>query len=243
MARKQNTFFSGLAQMMFDVGTSRSGTYPGLSGCAIQVGSSKSCGSIRCLKGTYYTTNVGAPHREVECGSFENQIIRILDYIGEFRSSPNKTREGKHSKRHVAVLTLPPMGEDDLDSPANQLIRDHNNIIQTVVDEMQNDVDRISNFASLRVIPVHERLVSFLQQEQQRPKGILPKVPVDWFLPVSCVQCALYHAFPGMFTWKSLSAPVFGHAIMSDGLHLHETGSDIVADAIVQWDHDLTDRL
>jgi hypothetical protein len=180
----------------------------------------------------------------------EPVLAEILNCIGNYdpdedsSAMPNR----KPSMRHVAVLTLPPMGEDDLDSPANKLIVDRNACIQGLVDEIQNDVDRKSLFASLSVIPVHDRLVSFLQQEPQRrsrPKGILPKVPVDWFLPVSCLQCALYHSFPGMFTWKSLSARLFGHAVMSDGLHLHETGSGIVADAIVQWlwDHGIADRL
>jgi lysophospholipase L1-like esterase len=181
-------------------------------------------------------------------GHPELELAEILDYIGEFCSSPDNAFTEQRNKRHVAILTLPPMGENDLDSPANKLIVDYNAGIQELVDEIQNDTNRKSKFASLSVIPVHDRLVSFLQQEpQQRSqlKGILPKVPVDWFLPVSCLQCALYHSFPGMFTWKSLSARLFGHAVMSDGLHLHETGSGIVADAIVQWllDHGIADRL
>jgi hypothetical protein len=189
-----------------------------------------------------------------------SELESMLNYIGNYypcgdstatssaKPSPDNAFTEKSGKRHVAILTLPPMGEDDLDSSANKLIANYNASIQELVDEIQNDTDRKSKFASLSVIPVHDGLVSFLQQEPQQrsqPKGILPKVPVDWFLPISCLQCALYHSFPGMFTWKSLSAPLFGHTVMSDGLHLHETGSGIVADAIVQWllDHGIADRL
>jgi lysophospholipase L1-like esterase len=183
-------------------------------------------------------------------GYIETKLKGILHDIGGISCDADGTSilDKSRLKRHVAVLTLPPMGEDDLNSPANRLIDEANAVIARVIHEIQSDVDRNSKFASLSVVPVHERLVSYLQQTKKprsHPRGILPKVPVDWFLPVNCFQSALYHSFPGMFTWKSLSAPIFGHAIMSDGLHLHETGSDIVADAIVEWllDHGITDRL
>jgi hypothetical protein len=180
--------------------------------------------------------------------SFEHRIIKILRYIEEVLSADEAsgtTNENQH-KRHVALLSLPPMGEDDLNSIANRLVIDANVIIQKAVEEVNSTLDENSCLASVSVVPVHDRLVSFLQENvKSQRKGFFPKVPVDWFLPVSFLQCAVYHSWPGAFTWRSLSAPIFGHLLTTDGLHLHETGGSIAADAIVEWllDHGIRDRL
>jgi hypothetical protein len=174
--------------------------------------------------------------------------MKILRYIEEVLSADEAsgTKNGNQRKRHVALLSLPPMGEDDLDSIANRLVIDANGIIQKVVEEVQSTLDESSCLASVSVVPVYDRLISFLQDNTElQQRGFFPKVPVDWFLQVSFLQCAVYHSWPGAFTWRSLSAPCFGHLITTDGLHLHETGGSIAADAIVEWllDHGIRDRL
>jgi lysophospholipase L1-like esterase len=123
----------------------------------------------------------------------------------------------------VGVATLPPMGEIR-NTTANEWIRKANAIIYKVVAAQDHD--------KCTVIPVYERLMQTLMNDNPTSSLL---VPIDWFFPVSAIQCFLFYSFPGVFSWRSLSANIFGHTIMSDGLHLHETGSEIVVDLIVEW--------
>ena len=119
----------------------------------------------------------------------------------------------------VGLCTLPPMGEV-LTDPANLFVKQSNAALA--------DIATYSTGNRCTVIPVHNELESAILQNTL--SGWKP--PVDYFLPLSIVMGLLYHVVG--FSWNQLSRLV-GNTVLSDSLHLNETGADIVAIAIVEW--------
>jgi lysophospholipase L1-like esterase len=140
---------------------------------------------------------------------FERNLKAILDHL--YQSSPLS---------HVAVATLPPMGED-LKSPANQLVREANEMIERAV---SNATGKVS------LVPVFARLEAVVEKKARREMSL----PVDYVVPLATVMCPLVHLMPFIFNWNRLSALV-GNTVLSDGLHLNERGRDEVVAGIVEW--------
>lgn len=139
---------------------------------------------------------------------FERNLNGIVNFIRQ--SSPMV---------QIGICTLPPLGEN-LNSRSNQLVREANDIIEQVA---AADGDRCT------VIPVFARLESHLEKKR---RGL--SLPVDYFALVAIIMNPLFHMAGRIFTWNRLSALV-GNTILSDGVHLNETGKDEVVDVVVDW--------
>ena len=73
----------------------------------------------------------------------ERPYVSLMDVAAENQS-------------HVAVCSLPPLGQD-LDSPANDAVRDHNAIIRRVADD-----------TGATYLPVHERMAAVIGKTAPR---------------------------------------------------------------------------
>ena len=141
--------------------------------------------------------------------NFESNLREIIEHIQE-----------EQMQTYIGVCTLPPMGED-LTSPANDLVRKANTVIEKTINSFNE---------KCTIVPVYDRFESILEKKPSKRKGL----SVDSFFWPCCAMSALYHLFPGFFTWNGLSKP-FGHILLTDGLHLNDTGRGVVVDLVVEW--------
>lgn len=119
----------------------------------------------------------------------------------------------------VGLCTLPPMGEG-LTDPANECVRQANAILE-----------KIARRAGERctIVPVYDALERAIVVRQSTLGW---KPPVDYFLGFSLIMGILHHVFG--YSWNQVSRLV-GNTVLSDSLHLNETGADIVANTVVEW--------
>ena len=139
---------------------------------------------------------------------FERNLTGILKFIRE--ASP---------KVEIGLCTLPPMGED-LKSRSNQLVRQANEIIERVGSNAG---------AGVSIIPVFAQLETVIEKNKCRFSW-----PIDLWLIASLCQMPFYHMLGGLISLNFLSK-AFGFCVMSDGIHLNETGRDLVVDCVVDW--------
>lgn len=118
----------------------------------------------------------------------------------------------------VGVCTLPPLGED-LKSPANQLIRQANDIIEQAVQEYG---DRCT------LIPVYDRFESIIEKEGKR-RDLL-----NYFAPLAIMMGAAFHLLPGMIKFDTMGKLV-GHVLLHDSVHLNDRAGNELVDLIVEW--------
>jgi acyl-CoA thioesterase I len=122
-------------------------------------------------------------------------------------------RLGAETRARVAVLDLPPIGED-LGSATNDLVRRYNAVIREVAAER-----------AIGVLPLHERLVA------QLPEDHAP-APFDGtrrLMGAALVRRALLRQ-----TWSQVST-ANGLEVLTDGIHLNDRGAAVVADLIEAW--------
>ena len=132
------------------------------------------------------------------------------------------TRLVKYSNAPIAIHTLPPMGED-LDSEANGFVVKANGILKDAVQR--------SGSSRVRIVDSHASLEKFVL-EVKTPEQITASMSVDKFGDV-LAPIALKEVLLG----KSLDdcGSAYGNVIMSDSLHLNDTGAKIVGDAVLEW--------
>lgn len=116
---------------------------------------------------------------------------------------------------HVGIATIPPITEDLL-SKENKLVRQANEIIKRVAEE----------YNKVSVVPVFELLEQEIEKNKRR--GISIEIGTMIMYPMN----AIFHLLP--VTWNMMSS-MLGHAVLVDGIHLNEAGSDVVADAVADW--------
>jgi lysophospholipase L1-like esterase len=139
--------------------------------------------------------------------TFQRNLAGILSYIQQ--ASPVV---------HVGLCTLPPMGED-LKSPANQLIRQANRMIEDLAREYG---DRCT------LIPLFDRFETILEKQGKRTSSLA-------LSPLLAVcMTALYQWLPGMISWNTLGGLV-SHHLLTDGIHLNERARDELVALIVDW--------
>jgi len=122
-------------------------------------------------------------------------------------------------KVHIGICTLPPITEN-LNSRPNQMVREANAVIERVA---ATDEDAT-------VIPVFERLEAVLEKSRKRSWMGLGPLHYVAFL----VQNYLFHCLGFVFSWNMLGS-IFGQTLLPDAIHLNDTASSIVVDAIVDW--------
>jgi acyl-CoA thioesterase-1 len=115
----------------------------------------------------------------------------------------------------VALLSLPPLGED-LDSPANHRLAAFNNVIE-----------RVAYDYGATYLPLHERLVEVIRRE--RPAGTQPG---SFGFPLA-LRTAFEHYVLGR-TWDEVTAGN-GLTVLTDHIHLSDRAGAIVEDLVAQW--------
>jgi lysophospholipase L1-like esterase len=117
------------------------------------------------------------------------------------------------------------MGEN-LRSSANEWVRRANEVIVRVAAAASSD-DAENRPA---VIPLYEALEAIIEK-----KGRRWALPVEAAGPLAMLMNPLHHLLGGaVFSWNLMSR-VVGNAVLSDGLHLNDTGRDVLVDLICEW--------
>ena len=145
---------------------------------------------------------------------YEQNIRKVIQHI-----------QGTSSQMQIGIVTLPPMGEN-LQSHANQLVRQANEILHRIGSEPGNE--------KVSVLPLYETLESILEKKKRRSFYSL-FVSFDQWRLYFVFQNILFHLTYGAFSWNFLSRWMCGYHILSDGIHLNETGAAVLVDLIVQW--------
>lgn len=144
--------------------------------------------------------------------TYENNLKSIIDTIQQ------------HSiQTFIGVCTLPPLGED-LKSTANEYVRKANIIIEKTVNNCNE---------KCTIVPLYSKMEAILEKKPNK-NNKWGSLSVDYYLPLNIIMTTLYTLLPGMISWNTLSKP-FGNLLLSDGLHLNDTGRDVVVDTVVEW--------
>jgi lysophospholipase L1-like esterase len=146
------------------------------------------------------------------------QVPSLTNFANNLRGILDKLEQHSPTTQ-IAIATLPPMGEN-LQTRANSLIQEMNEVITSVVAEHPQ---------RCTVLPVFARLVDAIERQSHGRS-----VPIRAWLPVCIVQNLLYQNLYPAVNWNRLSKPL-GHVVLSDGLHLNETGAKLVADVVAEW--------
>jgi lysophospholipase L1-like esterase len=143
---------------------------------------------------------------------FQRNIQSIIEFLQS--ASP---------KSEMAIATLPPMGEN-LKSDANQLVQQANDIIAS-----------IARTKKIAILPLYEELTNAIKTAQGSRRFL--SWPLDLWWLAAAIQCPCMHVFPlvGIITWNRLSKFFFGYCVLSDGIHLNESGRDILVQLIIEW--------
>jgi lysophospholipase L1-like esterase len=147
--------------------------------------------------------------------SLERNISAILNHI--HLASP---------RVQIGLATLPPISED-LQSSANQLVRQANAAIERAAASFPGPKEYIS------IIPVYSSLEAVLEKSKKR-KGS----SIHFFPLLSIWMCYVMYtpivALTGFLTYDKLAC-IVGNTYLSDGVHLTEAGRDVIVQLIVDW--------
>lgn len=129
------------------------------------------------------------------------------------------TEQSENKSLQIGLCTLPPMGED-LEHPANHLVRKANAMIHDIAKQ---------HSSNCTILPVYEALDEAIRQKQQSKKLGPPDMEdgitmLMWMAPLRYLGCS----------WNLLSR-MAGNYLLSDSLHLNEEAADIVATLIAKW--------
>jgi len=124
----------------------------------------------------------------------------------------------------IAVCTLPPLGED-LTRPENtDIIHRANQTIAEVVHSIASN--------RVKLLPVNESLVAQIEKATATTPLPAHPVPVTDFMRIVPEMAIRVHLFGQGY--ESVSAKNGMH-VLSDALHLNETGAQIVARLVLDW--------
>lgn len=159
---------------------------------------------------------------------FEQNLRQMINYIlneddnTQSSSSRNDTNYGNISPHvQLGICTLPPLGEN-LNSYSNQMIRQANGIIERLVAEK-------STCPRITLIPLYQELEKVILQKQWKYS-----IPYDIWWWVAIIMNPIYHVSHGsLLSWNTMSYLMGNHVVMSDGIHLNETGRDILVQLLV----------
>eukprot|EP00578_Thalassiosira_sp_NH16_P007249 CAMPEP_0181125022 /NCGR_PEP_ID=MMETSP1071-20121207/26816_1 /TAXON_ID=35127 /ORGANISM="Thalassiosira sp., Strain NH16" /LENGTH=372 /DNA_ID=CAMNT_0023210413 /DNA_START=86 /DNA_END=1204 /DNA_ORIENTATION=+ len=129
----------------------------------------------------------------------------------------------EHTTAKIAVGTLPPLGED-ADSTANQIVLRVNRRIIHAVEIEFCDSRRVS------AVDVNGALWKYINLSSVKRKKIHS---IDDSLPIGIVMCILHNIFG--LSWNLLTHIITGNVVLSESLHLNETGGDVVRNELVKW--------
>ena len=124
------------------------------------------------------------------------------------------TRVRSGTTARIALLSLPPLGED-LDGELNVRLRDYNAAVEDVAGQ-----------PGVSYVPVHERMVDVLRQRGGEP------TPSGFSFAVAYLAAAEHHLLGR--DWDEVARGKGLHLLV-DHLHLSDRGGAVVADLVGQW--------
>jgi lysophospholipase L1-like esterase len=120
----------------------------------------------------------------------------------------------QHTRAHIAVCSIPPLGED-LEAAPNEQVRAYNRAILAAAEE-----------TGVSYLPVFEEMDHYLSQRQSGPgkaytgPGLIPDSMWDHFVLRK--------------DWDDIGA-ANGFLLHTDGIHLNQRGAGIIAGLIEDW--------
>ncbi|MEV6423604.1 SGNH/GDSL hydrolase family protein [Streptomyces sp. NPDC051662] len=123
------------------------------------------------------------------------------------------SRVGEKTSARIALMSLPPLGED-LDAPINRTLRDYNAAIKEIA--IRTKVD---------YVPVNERFTDRLQHQDDRPA-------YDFSFTMAYLAATKYYLLG--HSWDEV-AHDNGLELFVDHIHLSDKGGAIVTNLATQW--------
>lgn len=154
----------------------------------------------------------GLPELPSLAGLQKNLRALVHRVKSNCRSLPREGAEAAPPR--VALCTLPPMGEDTA-SVANGCVRSANEVISRVADD-----------CGCQLLDVHQALTQVLPEDATDDEGVERYERV-------MARAVMQHTLFGK-AWNDIAAEQGLH-VLSDGLHLNDTGGAIVAALICDW--------
>jgi lysophospholipase L1-like esterase len=136
-----------------------------------------------------------------------------------YRLELTKLLRGLQAIPHVAVCTLPPLGEDP-ESSINQLVQSFNADIRSIVAQENRTL-----------IPLDEHLRQILATQSIKPLRQYTPGPINRLLPI--LRAITDYYIHGL-TWDE-SGNNQGLTLLPDHIHLGEIGGGILADLVEQY--------
>ena len=136
-----------------------------------------------------------------------------------YRRELRKLLRGLQSVRHVAVATLPPLGENPR-SPINRLVDSFNDDIRAIVAEENRTV-----------LPLGERLFEILENRTQLPRENYQPGPIHRLVPIVRAVADYYIHNE---SWDQ-SASNRGLDLLPDHIHLGEKAGKVMADLVSEY--------
>jgi lysophospholipase L1-like esterase len=120
------------------------------------------------------------------------------------------------TEARVAVLSIPPLGED-LQSPANIILRRYNDSVREICARRQ-----------IAYLPVYEAMSEIIQQSQRTRAVRSSDQPGNLSAKVALRHYILRQ------NWDQISQ-IDGFSVHTDGVHLNSHGGNILAGLLEQW--------
>ena len=128
------------------------------------------------------------------------------------------TLQNKTNAR-IALCSIPPLGED-LDSLPNQRVRQFNQDVKALADELD-----------VAYLPVYEIMEQYLRAHQQEPGQAFDESSAETMM----MRAFRDHNIRG-HSWEDISAH-HGLLLQTDTIHFNSHGANIIADLIEGWLH------
>ena len=154
----------------------------------------------------------------------EKNLSELLQACDEYsKASP------KHcDPLQVALVTLPPLGED-LTHPANRMVKQANSIILKLVKSSSTH----QSSCQVEVVPLFESMERHLRTHETSHKDSkLWAFSIDRWYMVAMFMAPFRHILK--LKWTTMSK-WFGFELCADPLHLNERGAEILRDLVVKW--------
>jgi lysophospholipase L1-like esterase len=137
--------------------------------------------------------------------------VPVEHYLADLNAIVDRVKA--HTTARIALLSLPPLGEN-LDTEINYRLTAYNAAIRQVATRTQVDY-----------LPLHERVVEDLRRTGSR-------TPYDFSFPLA-LAVAAEHYLLGR-SWDEI-AQAGGRDLLVDHVHLSDRGGAMVADLVNQW--------
>ena len=148
----------------------------------------------------------------------KGQLANVPTQAG-YRLELTKLLRGLQPIKHVAVCTLPPLGENP-SSSINNLVRSFNCDIREIV-EQENRI----------IIPLEQHFSQLLENQSRQPREQYTPGPINRLVPI---LRAISDYYIGGKTWDE-SGAAQGLTLLPDHIHLGERGGAMLSGLVEQY--------